>query len=78
MPLPILDLCGIAVVAAAAAFIADAASLLPIGYTALLVLRFGVLSVAACIVIKAYDIFGLGVGIRRLVFRRLPDCEAAD
>jgi O-antigen/teichoic acid export membrane protein len=71
MPLPLLDLCGIAGIAAAAAFLADAAGLLPIGYAALIVLRFAVLCFGACLVIKAYDIFGLGIWTQNLTLRKL-------
>ncbi len=78
MPFPLLDLLGIATVAAAAAFIADAAALLPIGHVALLVLRFTVLSAGACFIVAAYDIFGLGVWARKLAFRKVSGCEAID
>ncbi|WP_052699331.1 lipopolysaccharide biosynthesis protein [Hyphomicrobium sp. 99] len=71
MPLPVLDLCGIAGVAAIAAFLADAAALLPVGYVTLVVMRFGLISLGACLIIKAYDIFGLGIWTQKLTFRKL-------
>ncbi len=78
MPLPIVDLFGIAAVAAAAAFIADAAALLPIGHLALLMLRLSVLCAGASIIVGIYDIFGLGVWARRLMSRKMSGCEATD
>jgi O-antigen/teichoic acid export membrane protein len=78
MPLPIIDLFGIAIIAAAAAFMADAAALLPISHATLLVLRFAALCAAAGLTIKLYDIFGLGVWAQKLSFRRLCGFEAAD
>lgn len=71
MPLPILDLCGIAGIAAAAALLADIASLLPLGHVVILALELAVLGLGACLVIKVYDIFGIGLWTRQLTLRKL-------
>lgn len=71
MPLPVLDLCGIAGIAAAAAFLADTAGLLPAGHVVILALRFAVLSLGAGLVIKLYNIFGIGVWSEKFRFRKL-------
>ncbi|HET6388076.1 lipopolysaccharide biosynthesis protein [Hyphomicrobium sp.] len=71
MPLPVLDLCGIAGVALGTAAIADAAVLLPVSYGLALLIEFAVLSAGACAVIKIYDIFGLGDWVQKFVSRKL-------
>lgn len=71
MPLPVLDLCGIAGAAIAAEFLADAAGLLPVGYLISSALKFGLISLGACLIVKAYNIFGLGLWTQKLAFRKL-------
>jgi O-antigen/teichoic acid export membrane protein len=71
MPLPILDFCGIAGIAAAAAFLADAAGLLPAAHMVILALKLAALGLGACLVIKVYDIFGIGVWTQKLTLRKL-------
>ena len=71
MPLPLLDLCGIAGAALVTVGIADATALLPVSYAVSLLLEFVVLSLGAGVIVKAYDIFGLGVWAQKLVSRKL-------
>jgi len=71
MPFPLLDLCGIAGVAIVAAFLADATGLLPVGYLTSMALKFGLISLGACLIVKAYDIFGLGIWMQKLAVRKL-------
>ncbi|MBN9246786.1 MAG: polysaccharide biosynthesis protein [Hyphomicrobium sp.] len=71
MPLPVLDLCGIAGAAIVAEFLADAADLLPLGYLTSMALKFSVIGLGACLIVKAYDIFGLGLWMRKLAFQKL-------